>query len=164
MLGTFGVLKRMRIIKFAVLSAAFALAACSDAASEAPVELKPGKYQIVIQGLNRIDGTKEHCVMPEEAARFPSDPVRLFLPTALRDSCDSQGDRKGNALTGTMTCKIQNADMRAEIDLNWTGRMQADNFDVAGDEVLKGVNGPEGGSAPMSKVTVTGKRISDCFS
>jgi hypothetical protein len=141
-----------------------ALAACSSAESETPVDLKLGQYQLVFAGINGANGTKEHCVMAEEAASFPSDPVTQFLPSALRNSCDAHGERKGNAVSGTLTCKIEGTDSKSELTLNWKGRMHEDSFEVQADGFLKDANAPEGSSPNATSASVTGKRVGDCFS
>jgi hypothetical protein len=153
----------MRVVVFAV-PFAVALFGCSNAESETPVDLKPGEYEIVFAGLNGVNGTKNHCFLAEEAATFPADPVTQFLPGGLRDSCQPHGDRKGNALSGTLTCKVQGTDTRAELALNWTGRMRPDGFDLQADGALKDLNAPKGVSPNQSRVTVTAKRTGECFS
>lgn len=154
----------MRVPALAFLPVTLVLAACSSAESETPVDLKPGQYEIVFAGLNGANGTKNYCIMQEEASAFPSDPVKKFLPAELRDSCESQGGRKGNALNGTLICKIAGTDTKAELTLNWSGRMHADRFELNADGALKDLNGPEGASPNRSHVSVTGKRTGECFS
>ena len=154
----------MRVPALTVLPLTLALASCSSADSENPVNLKPGQYEIAFQGLNGATSTKSHCITDEEAGNFPSDPVSRFLPAALRDECEPQGSRKGNALTGTLTCTVEGPDTRAELKLNWSGRMHVDSFAIEADGVLKDLNGPEGAAANQSHVTLTGKRTGECFS
>jgi hypothetical protein len=154
----------MRVSVFTVVPLIVALAACSGADSEAPVDLKPGQYEIAFAGLNGATTKKDHCILPEEASAFPSDPVSQFLPDGLRHSCQPQGERKGNALNGTLTCKIDGTDTRSELTLSWFGQVHSDSFEVQADGVLKDLNAPEGASPNQSHVTVTGKRTGDCFS
>jgi len=146
------------------MSPVLPLAACSSAESETPVDLKPGQYEIVFAGLNGATSTKSHCILAEEATAFPSDPVSRFLPSGLRDSCNSQGGRKGNALTGTLTCKLEGTDSRSELKLDWNGRMNTDSFDVRADGALTDMNAPDGASPNQSHVTMTAKRTGECFS
>jgi Protein of unknown function (DUF3617) len=152
----------MRVAVFSLLPLAAAMAACSNAESEAPVDLKPGQYDIIFTGFHSATGTKSHCITAEEASAFPSDPVTRYLPDELRNSCEPQGQRKGNALTGTLSCKFEGSDTASELTLNWTGRMHADSFEITADGALKDLNAPEGASPNRTHATVTGKRTGDC--
>ena len=154
----------MRASKSSLLPLVFALAACSSAENETPVDLTPGQYEIVFAGLNGASGTKSRCITPTAASNFPLDPVSRFMPAELRDSCESQGQRKGNALTGTLTCRFAGTDSESELTLKWSGTMASDNFEVTADGDLKDMNAPEGEGPNHSHVTVTGKRTGECNS
>jgi hypothetical protein len=154
----------MRVAVLTVLTCALTIAACSNAEDEAPVDLKPGQYDIVFTGIHGDTSTKSHCIMSDEAAAFPTDPVGPFLPAALRDNCETQAARKGNALSGTLNCKFEGTDTRSELTLKWTGQMHAESFEVSGDGALKDDNAPEGASPTPAHAGVSGKRTGDCFS
>jgi hypothetical protein len=154
----------MRVAASLVVPISLALAACSSAESETPVDLKPGQYAIEFVGLNGAKGTKDHCYLPEEAASFPSDPVTQFLPGPLGDRCQAHGGRKGNALSGTMTCNFEGSDTKSDLTVNWTGRMHADSFELQADGVLTDANAPGGATPNQSHVSVSAKRTGDCFS
>src|SRR3954471_20760385 len=92
-----------------LLCACLCLFACSsDPASEAPVELRTGMYQVNIGGGTIVDlshgrQSGEICLDPSQTSELPGDPLQVL--TGSWSDCLAQIEpRKGNAIGGTRTC------------------------------------------------------------
>lgn len=122
-----------RIIQAAALAAA--LTGCSpasDPATQKPVELTPGLYQITIssagmakfiqQGPGETKG--EICVHPDDVAGFPDRMVRSANPNPY---CTASPElREGNAFRGTLTCPLDPKLATGKTTIDYEGVVSAD--------------------------------------
>lgn len=125
----------LRIICVAV--AASATAGCSgtrDAGAEAPVDLKPGRYQVSYEGAAygfKMPGQKDGpgaddrsiCVGSGNAKHWPKMLVRSGL--GMDEGCSfDKVDRTGNALSGELVCEGDQGKMPGgEVKLVYSGAM-----------------------------------------
>lgn len=101
-----------------------ALTACSgsDAASEAPVALTPGYYQIAIGA-----GSGEKVCL---SARDDEGKINTLIRKqfALYDDCKlEQVERAGNAIGGKLSCRI---DAEAGQNVTYTGQVAAEGVKI----------------------------------
>ena len=148
---------------------AIGLAGCSsDPASEPPVELKGGLYQVSAHGGTVVElkgadkRSAEICFAPESASALPGEPLAHLIPSW--DGCDTHNDPpRGNAMSGSRNCPGGEGHERHQsMHLAFTGRHTADTFDIAG-AVTQGDDEGNGvmhlGSGDFA---ISGKRVGDC--
>jgi hypothetical protein len=151
----------MRIL--AAFCSGLFLASCSrDPASEAPVELRAGLYQVNIGGGTIVelkDGARggEVCLDSYSASEFPNDPVQALAGSW--DGCSAKIEpRKGNAISGARTCEQRAMPMT----MNYSGSIAQDGFIIHG-TVAQGSDESESrmhlGSGDF---TISGKRAGGC--
>ena len=142
------------------------LAGCSlrDPASEAPVDLKPGKYDIVASGKSYIEiepssQSGSRCFSDFEAREFARFPMRKA--TRLWRGCsDTDEPRKGNAVNGKRYCK--GAEFRDDDESTYTYVAEIDT-DGEGFVIKGETRDKEDGSGPDSGPwRVIGRRVGDC--
>lgn len=148
-------------MKKAFLLAILLCGCARDPASEQPVELKPGLYEVTVGGgtLVRLPSdqrTDRICLSVPDAIDFAKSP--LYPTIGAWDSCtESPDEPKGNALSGKRQC-----DRRAPLTVAYTGSHTADSFELRG-TVTQGSDENESvmrlGSGDFS---ISGKRITDC--
>lgn len=153
----------MRILLALVLP----LAACAgaDPASEPPVELKPGLYEISIGGGTFIelpDGqrTSGKCLGHDAALDFTRRP--LAVATKSWPGCSEETEpRQGNAIKGKRVCPETSKRSTSTL-VEFTGSHSDSSFEFAG-WVSQGEDEGNGvmhlGSGEFK---VTGKRVGDC--
>lgn len=176
-----------RIIQVAVLAAALSglMAGCSpagDPATEEPVELTPGLYQITLSGAGMAQFTQqspsetedEVCVRPGDVTRFPDRMARNYF--SMHPGCTASPEpREGNSFRGTVTCPLDPERATGKITIEYQGVVSADRvvatsqmtFDA---QPVPGTMSPEErrqlaqGAALMELVgiQVTAVRAGDC--
>lgn len=145
------------------------LAACAkpDPASEVPVDLLPGLYQVRVGGGTIVDlksggMSGEICFAIDNALAFPSNALSHLVPDW--EGCStSYDDPKGNAVSGLRTCPGGDGYRRKKTTrANFAGSHSTDSFLIEG-EVRQGDDEGGGvmhlGSGPFQ---IKGKRIGDC--
>ena len=129
------------------------LAGCggADPASETPVDLKPGKYDVFVRGSHLFEapdnpGRSDVCLSEFEAREWPKHP--LEKTTRKFNGCfDTIDEPKGNALSGTRKCPKGTA--------TFTGEHSDERFTVRG-TVKSSTSDKEEG------FTISGRRTGDC--
>lgn len=147
--------------KAAVL--ALLLAGCArDPATEPPVELQPGLYEVQVGGgtvveLKSGERTERICFYPPDALTFPNTP--LYATVGNWDGCsDTPDDPRGNAISGKRQC----LDRRVPLTATYAGSHTTDSFELRGTVTQ---SDDEGGSVMhlgSGDFTITGKRIAPC--
>jgi hypothetical protein len=131
-----------RNIQIAVLAAALSglMAGCSpagDPATQEPVELTPGLYEITASGvsLDRYvrtdpDAPKDQvCVTAGETAEFTDGLVNKHL--VLHPGCTTVADpREGNTMAGTITCPMDPLIADSAVTIAYQGKIAADSVRV----------------------------------
>lgn len=126
------------IIRVAVLIVALSalLAACSpagDPATQEPVELSPGLYQITLLGAGMAQFTQqspgktedEVCVRSSDVSRFPDRMARNYF--SMHPGCTASPEpREGNAFVGTVTCPLDPDRASGKITIEYEGVVSAD--------------------------------------
>ena len=145
-----------------LLALSLLLAGCTpDPASEPPVELLPGLYEVRVGGgtlvrLPSDERTARICFDPVDAMTFPKTP--LFPTIGDWDSCtESPDEPRGNAISGKRQC-----DRKSPMTVAYSGSHSADSFDLRG-TVTQGDD--EGGGVMRlgsGDFSIEGKRIGDC--
>ncbi len=117
--------------KFIVVAAAAALlAGCGDPASQAPVGMEPGNYEITVTGSMfgmkteaQSDGSRCVTNAPEH---IPTALLRPYL--ALNEQCaTAKFERTGNKLTGSSLCQLEDGVGTATV--HFDGTVAADTLD-----------------------------------
>lgn len=161
-----------------ILSAAMlVLAACGrDAAAEAPVQMRPGVYEISAPGgiLDQLNGPGEiddrHCLAPGSEEAFPRIVLRPMLE--LQGCSDADFDRRGNLIMGSAVCTIDPNHGAGQWELAARAMISADRLDAK----LEFKIDPELLNDPEAKrgykmierfqnaglISVTAERIGDC--
>lgn len=130
--------------RFAVAIGTLVLAACNsnsgtkreqkidpDAATEPPVDLLPGLYEVSIGGGTMVglaSGGYEGklCFSARDAAEFPRRPLNRISPEW--SNCSTRANApKGNALGGTRSCEG-----RLPARITYSGSHTADSFYIEG--------------------------------
>ena len=132
--------------RFAVVAGALVLAACNpnsnsgmkreqkidpDAATERPVDLRPGLYGVSIGGgtmVSLASGGYEGklCFSASDAAEFPQRPLNRIFPEW--SNCSTRDNvPKGNALGGARSCEG-----RLPARFTYSGSHTADSFYIQG--------------------------------
>lgn len=139
------------------------LAGCArDPASEAPVQLQPGLYQVAVGGgtivrLTSDQRTDQVCLSPPDAIDFAKSP--LYPTIGAWDGCaETPEEPKGNAISGKREC----LDRKTPVTATFAGSHTADSFEIHGAVA----QGSDENSSVMhlgsGDFTLTGKRIGDC--
>ena len=155
--------------KFLIMMAALGLAGCaaSDPATEVPVDLLPGSYQVTLGGGTIVElkaggRQAEVCFATDNALAFPSDPVSHLIPDW--DGCTTtHDDPKGNAMSGLRNCPGGEGYRRkTSVRMRYAGSHGTDDFTIDG-EVSQGDDEGGGvshlGSGPFQ---IKGKRVGEC--
>jgi len=139
------------------------LAGCGrDPASEAPVQLQPGLYQVAVGGgtLVRLPSDQRSdqiCLSPPDAIDFAKSP--LYPTIGTWDGCsETPEEPKGNAISGKREC----LDRKTAVTATFAGSHTADSFEIHG-TVTQG----DDESASIMRLgsgdfTLSGKRLGDC--
>ena len=135
---------------------------CSaDPASEPPVQLLPGSYEVAAGGGTMVElrGGKRSdllCIAADSATMFKSNPLAQL--TSDWEGCsDVYAEPRGNALAGSRTCE-----RKTPVRITYSGSHTADSFEIRG-TVAQGDD--ESGMAMhlgSGEFTITGKRRGDC--
>ena len=148
------------------LCAIFFLSGCSggrDPASEPPVDLQAGLYNVSVGGGTVVEMKKggrsgEICLDSYGAQTLPDDPLARIVGSW--SGCSTNVDpRKGNALSGTRKCAERAMPMTA----TYQGSLTPDSFEIHG-SVAQG-RGDETASKMhlgSGDFTITGKRVGEC--
>jgi Protein of unknown function (DUF3617) len=147
-----------KMIAFALL-----LSGCAqDPASEPPVELQPGLYQVAVGGgtvvrLPSDQRSDQICLSPPDAIDFAKSP--LYPTIGVWDGCSETSEEpKGNAISGKRECLDRKTPMTAA----FAGSHTADTFEIRGTVA----QGSDENSSVMrlgsGDFSITGKRIGDC--
>ena len=182
-----GVITMPRNIQVAVLAAALSglIAGCSpagDPATQEPVELMPGLYQITLSGTGLAQFTQqgpgetedEICVRSGGVSRFPDRMARNYF--SMHPGCTAIPEpREGNAFRGTVTCPLDPRDVTGEVTIDYEGVVSADRVVATSRtkfsaQPVPGALSPEeqrqlaAGSALMEMVgiQITAVRAGDC--
>lgn len=135
------------------------LAACRDAASEAPVDLQPGLYDLSSSGIVLESGGERHekCFDASEAREFSLSPLRQAIGR-WRDCSDTPEPRQGNATSGKRFCKGASFRDDDESIYTYTAETSTDGFVIEGETKDK-----EDGSGPdTGRWRVMAHRKGDC--
>lgn len=176
-----------RNIQVAAFAAALSglMASCSpagDPATQEPVELMPGLYQITLsgtglaqfaqQGPGETEG--EICVRSGDDSRFPDRMARNYF--SMHSGCTAVPEpRVGNAFRGTVSCPLDPRELTGEVTIDYEGVVSADRVVVTSRtkfsaQPVPGALSPEeqrelaAGSAFMAMVgiQITAVRAGDC--
>lgn len=141
-----------------------AFTACSrpDPASEPPVQMLPGLYEVSLGGgtvveLKTGERKSELCLDSYGAFEFPKDPLGPIIERW--ETCSTQLDPpKGNAMSGARKCEQRKTPMVA----SYAGSHTIDSFEIKGT-----VSQGQGENASVmhlgsGEFTITGKRVGDC--
>ena len=156
----------MRFEYLLAIACVVPLSACSSPESEAPVDLKPGQYEVTVANSSGRFGppgeTKSLCFMSDHAKDFASEPLKDVVPI---HGCDDKiGERKGNTFSGTRQCTAEPGDgMRIEMRMDWHGQMSTESFQIDASLATKGLSAGPGSGDLNTNVTITGKRTGDCM-
>jgi hypothetical protein len=152
------------MLRALTLGALMALpAGCArDPATEQPVDLQAGLYEVSLGGGTvvklKVEGRKTQvCLDSSDASQFPHDPL-LHLVKHW-DGCSTQLDEpRGNAMSGKRLCE----DRKTPITAAYNGSHTADSFEIEG-MVTQGSDENASvmhlGSGDFS---LLGKRVGDC--
>jgi hypothetical protein len=133
-----------------------------DPATEQPVELQAGLYDVSLGGSSlvklKVEGRKTQvCLDSSDASEFPHDPL-LHL-AAHWDGCSTKLDEpRGNAMSGKRMCEDRTTPMTAA----YSGSHTADSFEITG-AVTQGSD--ESASVMRlgsGEFSLLGKRVGDC--
>ena len=115
-----------------------AMAACaetSDPASETPVDLEPGNYNVTISGKgifkNAGSGKKPGtiCVTRSDRDSFPHKLAENYYK--LHPACQvSRGSREGNAISGEIKCPVDPKMATGSSRFVYNGAVSSDNVEV----------------------------------
>ena len=182
-----GGIAMIRITQVTLLAAALSglLAGCSpagDPASQEPVELAPGLYQITLSGAGIARFTQqgpgktedEICVRPDDVTRFPDRIARNYF--SMTPFCTAIPEpREGNAFRGTITCPLDPKALTGGVTIDYEGVVSADRVVATsrtkfGAQPVPGALPPEeqralaAGAALMEMVgiQITAIRAGDC--
>lgn len=150
----------------AILVSALLLAACAkDPASEPPVALQPGDYEVQVGG-GTLVSLADHqtkgrvCLAEDAAADFPENPLGHLIEDW--DGCsDSVDEPRGNAFSGKRECD-QSDRRHTPVLVRFTGSHGADSFELRG-AVTQGSD--EGGGVMRlgsGDFSVSGQRVGAC--
>ena len=133
-----------------------------DPATEPPVDMQAGLYEVTLGGSTvvelKVEGRKTQvCLDSYDASQFPHDPLLHLVPPW--DGCSTQLDEpRGNAISGKRLCEDRKTPMSAA----YTGNHTADSFEITG-MVTQGTDENASvmhlGSGDFSLI---GKRVGDC--
>lgn len=141
----------LRLVVAAPLLAACSCSAGRDAASEPPVDLKPGLYDVWVRGSRLFEAPDKPaqsnvCFSEWQAREWPKHP--LEQTTRKFSGCyDTIDEPRGNALSGTRKCPKGVA--------TFEGEHGDERFVVRG--TVKSST-----SDKTEEFTITGRRIGDC--
>ena len=151
-----------RRLSGALLAAAAVLAGCSNPATEAPVDLAPGLYDVTLGGgtmiaLKSNQRTDRICFAPENSLAFPREPLSHILPQW--DGCADEAPQPvGNAIRGARRCP----DRKTPVAIEYAGSHSSDSFTIEG-TVTQG-SGEGGGVMHLGsgEFSINGRRVGDC--
>jgi hypothetical protein len=111
-----------------------------DPATETPVDLQPGQYQVTMGGGGlakfipvQKDGPgsvdQSICVTAEQAKTWPKPFVQNYL--YLHEGCSLTGSKRvGNAVSGAILCPVDPDKAQGKMTVNYTGSMARDAVTV----------------------------------
>jgi hypothetical protein len=176
-----------RNIQVAVFAASLSglTAGCSpagDPATQEPVELMPGLYQITLSGTGLAQSIQqgpgeaegEICLRSGDVSRFPDRMARNYF--SMHPGCTASPEpREGNAFRGKVSCPLDPREMTGEVAIDYEGVVSADRVVVTSRtkfsaQPVPGALSPEeqrefaAGSALMEMVGIQIKavRAGDC--
>jgi hypothetical protein len=142
-----------------ILGAVAALSACRDAASETPVDLQPGLYDLSSSGIILESGGERGsvCLSATDARDFSYAPLRN-ANGAWRDCTDTAEPRQGNAVIGKRFCKGARFRDDDESIYTYVAEISTDGFVIKGETKDK-----EDGSGPdTGPWRIVARRTGDC--
>ena len=149
-------------MKKTIVAATIFVAGCSsDPATEAPVALEAGLYEVTVGGGTLVEfksgkRTEQICFWSADAVTFPTNP--LVHTIGEWDNCTSQLDEpRGNAISGARLC-----DRKAPMTVAYSGSHTTNSFDIRG-TVTQG-SGEGGGVMRLGSgdFAIVGKRVGNC--
>ena len=149
---------------YVTLIAAASLGGCRDAASEPPVDLKPGRYAIAASGDSYIEiepssTSGERCFSAFDAREFMRFPM-LHATRRWEGCSDSDEPRQGNVTVGKRYC--EGASFRPDDESVYTYKAEMD-ANGEGFVILGETKDKEDGSGPETGAwRVIGRRTGDC--
>ena len=154
----------MTMIRALTLGALTALVAgCArDPATEQPVDLQAGLYEVSLGGSTVVklksEGRKAQiCLDSYDASQFPRDPLLHLV--APWDGCSSQlGEPRGNAMSGKRMCEERKTPMTAA----YTGSHTADSFEIKGTVTQGSDENASVMHLGSGDFSLLGKRVGDC--
>ena len=157
----------MRLVIVAALMMGLAGCAAKDPATEKPVDLLPGLYQLSVGGGTIVElkpafASGQACFAADNAAAFPTDSVSHLIPDW--DGCTTNhDDPKGNAISGLRTCAGGEGHKRKmSVRMEYRGSHSTDAFRIDGHVSM----GDDEGGGVMhlgsGDFMIAGKRIGDC--
>ncbi|WP_309602441.1 hypothetical protein [Sphingomonas sp.] len=137
------------------------IGACSNPATQAPVDLQPGLYDVVATGESYVEieasATRANiCVTDFDSREFERFP--MVHATRRRNDCvDTVEPRQGNLVLGKRRCA---ATFRGNDESNWTYRLELrpTQFRIQG--MVK--DHEDGSGSETGPFTVVGTRTGDC--
>lgn len=132
---------------------------CGGPASEDPVDLEPGRYEIqaVARGLGGESKSESLCILPDRATKFTDNPLQ-GIGIKSSSECPLKTKREGNAFSGSQSCTTGSSETgMASVKLDYEGSLTRNSFTIEGNTQLEVEGRNAGGS-----FSVTGKRSGDC--
>lgn len=135
--------------------------AATDPASEAPVDLQPGLYDVIATGGTLMEvspgrSRDQLCLSHDQAQQLPSYPMEN-VTRHWRGCKDTYQPRKGNAFGGHRVCPRTSRRLNKAL-ADYTGHVTPDSFVMTGDVRV----GEDGKGFGNGHFTLRGKRIGDC--
>lgn len=131
----------MNLRQIAAVAGTLALAACAqqrDAASEEPVSVRAGLYEIKadsigLWGMNSRRaaerGAKEVCLSDTDIGSWPRTFVRNSI--AMDSDCAvAAPQRTGNAFAGTVFCPVEEREASGEFRIAYTGTLDRERSEI----------------------------------
>ena len=149
------------ITRAALASSLLLLGGCGDPASEAPVDLLPGLYDIAATGKSYIEisasnTSGQKCIDAQQAREFALFPMQTAT-RATPDCTDTVEPRTGNLIKGKRYCRatFRGTDKRVS---TYTVQLTTDGFGIIGDTI----DHDDGSGGETGPFRVIGQRVGDC--
>lgn len=148
----------MRVRLVLLAPAVFAGVSCSGPEYEAPVESKPGRYDIMLsmsaEGLPSRTQWASFCVPADQTQSMITDAAVLRSAIPFEAGCETKvAERRGNAFTIVHECTVH---PDTKIEMTFNGVIGVDRFR------MEGTVEATGGTARSGKVVASAMRTGDC--
>ena len=157
----------MRLVITAVVMAALAGCAAKDPATEKPVDMLPGLYQLTIGGGTIVElkpafASGQACFALDNALAFPTDSVSHLIPDW--DGCTTtHDDPKGNAISGLRNCPGGEGHKRkTSVRMQYRGSHTTDSFTIRGHVSMGNDETEQVMHLGSGDFMLDGKRVGEC--